>query len=296
MILVVGSTGFLGSEICRRLTSQGKAVRGLVRETSNPDRVAALKGWGVETVLGDLRAPASLAKACQGVEIVITTATTTRSMQQGDSIPITDQQGQLDLVKAASKQGVNHFIYISYSKNIDAGMAPCPLTLAKRAVEQAVIDSGITYTILRPSYFMEVWLSPAVGFDYPNTKATIYGEGNAKVSYISLGDVAQYTVDCVENKAALNQIIELGGPKALSPLEVVHIFERLSSKSFELHYVPAAALAAQKDGATDPLQKSFTALMLSVNNGDEVDNSLAQKVYSFPLISVEDYARRVLGL
>ena len=57
MILVVGSTGFLGGEICRRLTSQGKAVRALARISSKPERVTALKGWGVETVVGDLREP-----------------------------------------------------------------------------------------------------------------------------------------------------------------------------------------------------------------------------------------------
>jgi uncharacterized protein YbjT (DUF2867 family) len=295
MILVVGSTGFLGSEICRRLTSQGKAVRGLVRATSNPERVAALKAWGVETVLGDLRNPSSLAEACQGVETVITTATTTISMQPGDSIPVTDQQGQLDLVKAASTQGVQNFIFISYSKNVDAGTTPSPLTVAKRAVEQAVMDSGMTYTILRPSDFMELWLSPAVGFDYPNAKATIYGEGHARVSFISLGDVAQFAVESLEKKAACNQIIELGGPAALSPLEAVRIFESMSGKPFELQFVPAAALKAQIEGATDPLQKSFAALMLSQSNGDEVDTSLAQKLFSFPLTSVEDYARRVLA-
>ena len=295
MILVVGSTGFLGSEICRRLTSQGKAVRGLVRSTSNPERVAALKGWGVETVLGDLRDPDSLAKACRGVETVITTATTTVSMQPGDSIPVTDQQGQLDLVKAASSRGVKNFIFISYSKNIDAGMTPCPLTVAKRAVEQAVIDSGMVYTILRPSDFMEVWLSPAIGFDYPNAKATIYGEGHARISFISLGDVAQFAVESLENIAARNQILELGGPAALSPLEVVRIFEKVSGKSFELQFIPAAALKAQKEGATDPLQKSFASLMLSQSNGNEVDMSLAKKVFSFPLTSVDDYAHRVLG-
>lgn len=295
MILVVGSTGFLGNEICRRLTSQGKAVRGLVRATSNPERLAALKAWGVQTVQGDLRDPASLAKACQGVETVITTASTTFSMQPGDSIPVTDQQGQLDLVKAASSQGVKNFIFISYSKNIDAGTTPCPLTVAKRTVEQAVINSGMTYTILRPSDFMEVWISPAVGFDYPNAKATIYGEGHSRISFISLGDVAQFTVESLEKKAAKNQIIELGGPAALSPLEAVRIFEKVGGKSFELQFVPAAALKAQKEATTDPLQCSFASLMLSNANGDEVDTSLEQKVFSFPLTSVEDYARRVLG-
>ena len=106
MILVVGSTGVLGSEICRRLTASGKSVRGLVRSSSAPEKVDRLKAMGVETVLGDLRDPSSLAAACQGVDTVITTATTTISMQPGDSIPVTDQQGQLDLVNAARQAGV----------------------------------------------------------------------------------------------------------------------------------------------------------------------------------------------
>lgn len=59
MILVVGSTGFLGSEICRRLAAAGKPVRGLVRSTSSPDKVDRLKAMGVQTVLGELRDPDS---------------------------------------------------------------------------------------------------------------------------------------------------------------------------------------------------------------------------------------------
>src|SRR5512142_1648557 len=124
MILVVGSTGYLGSEICRRLTLSGKSVRGLVRSTSDEEKVARLKAMGVETVTGDLRDPSSLAAACQGADAVITTATTTVSMQPGDSIPITDQQGQLDLVKVAKQAGVHKFIYVS----IPQDMEPCPLT------------------------------------------------------------------------------------------------------------------------------------------------------------------------
>ena len=153
----------------------------------------------------------------------------------------------------------------------------------------------MTYTILRPCDFMEVWLSPAIGFDYPNAKATIYGEGHARISFISLGDVAQFAVESLEKKAARNQIIELGGPTALSPLEAVRIFESVSGRSFELQFVPAAALKAQIEGATDPLQKSFASLMLSQSNGDVVDMNLARQVFAFPLTSVEDYARRVMG-
>jgi uncharacterized protein YbjT (DUF2867 family) len=291
MIIVVGSTGFLGSEICRRLTGQGKAVRGLVRVTSNPERVAALKAWGVETILGDLRDPASLADACQGVDTVITTATTTTSMQPGDSIPVTDQQGQLDLVKAARQAGVDQFIMVS----IPLDMADCPLTTAKRTVEKAIMESGMDYTILCPGIFMEGWLSPALGFDYANAKATIYGDGHAKNQYISLGDVAQYTVECLDNPACRNQVIELGQSQTTSMLEAVRTFEKVAGKSFELQFVPEAALAAQRAASTDPLQVSFATMMLNMAQGVQVDTGLAARLFSFPLASVEDYARSMLG-
>jgi len=169
MILVVGSTGILGSEVCRRLTASGQVVRGLVRTSSAPEKVSRLKAMGVQTVLGDLRDPASLQAACQGADTVITTATTTISMQPGDSIPRTDQQGQLDLVKAARAAGVRRFVMVS----IPLGTEASPLTTAKRTVEKAIITSGMEYTILCPSIFMEVWLGPALGFDYQNAKATI---------------------------------------------------------------------------------------------------------------------------
>ena len=73
MILVVGSTGMVGSEICHILASKGLPFRALVRETSDPAKVERLKGYGAELVQGDLRDPASLAAACKGVDQVICT-------------------------------------------------------------------------------------------------------------------------------------------------------------------------------------------------------------------------------
>lgn len=287
MLLIVGSTGFLGSEICQRLTASGKPVRGLVRSTSTPEKVARLKAMGVETVLGDLRDPASLAAACQGVDTVITTATTTISMQPGDSIPVTDQQGQLDLVEAARQAGVRKYVYLS----VPLSMEPCPLTTAKRMVEQAVISSGMEYTILRPSYFMEVWLSPVVGFDHPNAKATIYGDGHAQNPFISRGDVAEYVVQSLDTPAARNTLLDVCHPKMHTLLEVVHLFEQASGKAFELQFVPAPALEAQRDAATDPLQCSFAAMMHTMATGIHMDTSLAQQVFpEIRLKSVPEYA------
>ncbi len=290
MILVVGSTGFLGSEICRRLTAKGLAVRGLVRSTSNAEKVAQLKAMGVETVTGDLRDPASLAAACQGMDSVITTATTTVSMQPGDSITVTDQQGQLDLVQAAYEAGVRKFVYVS----IPQQMEPCPLTTAKRTVEQAVISSGLDYTILCPCIFPEVWLSPALGFDYPHAKANIYGDGYAKNGYITLGDVAEYAVQCLDNPAASNAVFELGHSQMYSLLEVVRIFEQASGKAFELQFVPVFALEAQRDAATDPLQMSFAAMMHNMATGIQVDTSLAEKAFpDLKLKSVPEFTSQL---
>lgn len=289
MILVVGATGFLGSEICRRLTQAGQIVRGLVRVTSDPAVTGRLADMGVQLVEGDLKDRASLIAACQGVQAIISTATVTRSSQPGDSIEATDADGQQNLVAAAQEAGVAHFVYVSYSGQIGTDD---PLTLAKRGVEQQLRGSGLTYTILRPSYFIEAWLSPAFGFDAANAKATIYGTGENKVSWISLGDVAAFAVESLTNLAARNATLEIGGPDALSPLEVVRVFEEVSGKKFEVQHVPEEALQAQQANAQDSLQRTFAALMLAYAKGDVIPMETTLQQFPLPLTSVRDYARQ----
>lgn len=291
MIFVVGATGDLGTAICRRLRDKGRPVRGLVRTTSDLARVSYLENLGVETVQGNLKDRATLDAACQGAETVITTATVTRSRQSDDTIQNVDQAGQINLVNAAKSAAIKHFVYISYSRNLDTDS---PLTTAKRAIEQHLAQSGIVYTILRPSFFMEVWLNPFVGFDYPNAKATIYGAGTSKLSWISRGDVAAFTVAALDNTAACNAILELGGSEALSPLEVVRIFERTTGKPFEVQYVPEEVLQTQKTRAIDSVQQSFDALLLDYAKGDVIDMQAVLRAFPIRLLSVADYARRVL--
>src|SRR6266850_2355122 len=114
MILVVGATGLLGAEICRLVTQRGNPLRALVRGTSNPDRVAHLKSIGAEQVRGDLKEQGSLDAACRGVSAVISTASSTMSRQEGDSIESVDRQGQLHLIEAAAAAGVQQLILISF--------------------------------------------------------------------------------------------------------------------------------------------------------------------------------------
>jgi len=62
-VLVAGATGFLGGEICRQLLAKNKKVKGLVRTTSDANKVAQLKESGVEIVKGDLKDRSSLKNA-----------------------------------------------------------------------------------------------------------------------------------------------------------------------------------------------------------------------------------------
>lgn len=291
-ILVVSATGFLGMEICRRLTAAGRPTRGLVRKTSAAEKTNALKQWNVQCVEGDLKNPASLRTALRGITTVISTASATVSRQEGDSLQSVDEEGQLSLVTEAAAAGVRQFIYISFP-NMPFDF---PLQSAKRKVEEQIMKQNWSYTILQPTFFMEVWLGPAVGFDFANAKSTIYGEGNKKISWVSLTDVASFAVNVVDNPRAKNKKIELGGPEALSPLEVVAIFERTNGSKFEVQHVPAEVLQSQSDTAPDDLTKSFAGLMLTYASGQEIRMNETLNEFPIRLKAVKDHAAQVSKL
>lgn len=293
MILVAGSTGLVGSGICQRLVELGKPIKALVRETTDPAKVARLTALGVQVVKGDLSQPNTLKAACQGVDTVIDTVSSMPfSYQPGaNDIQLVDLDGAKALIDAAKAAGVKHFIFTSFSGNIDADF---PLRNAKRQVEGYLKGSGLVYTILRPGYFMEAWLSPMVGFDAANAKATIYGNGDQPISWISLGDVVQFAVESVTNPAARNAVLELGGPEAVSPHQAIKLFEMAGGKTFEVTHVPVEALKAQMDGATDPMQKSFAGLMVCYAIGDPIDMSPIQKSFAARLTPLNEYVASTL--
>ena len=112
--LVIGATGLVGLEVCRRLREAGATVRALIRTTADAQKRAELERLGIELAEGDLKDPASLARACAGVQSVISTASSTLARQSGDSIETVDRRGQLALVDAARTAGVEHFVFVSF--------------------------------------------------------------------------------------------------------------------------------------------------------------------------------------
>jgi uncharacterized protein YbjT (DUF2867 family) len=258
-VLVVGATGFLGTEICRQLAEKRMPIRALVRETSDPGRVEALRELGAETVVGDLRDRGSLDRACAGVDVVFSTAT---SIIREGEISAVDGEGQLNLVDAARDAGVTRFLYVSFEE-LGTG---APLEQAKRAVEERLRASEIRYTILRAGLFHETWLSPATGFDAANGTVNVYGSGEPEVSWIALSDVASAAVNSLDQPETERAIVPIAGER-LSYRDVVAVFEEVTGRPVAVQLVPAEALAAQRDAASDEREQSFAGLMLGVAAG-----------------------------
>jgi uncharacterized protein YbjT (DUF2867 family) len=292
MNLVVGATGVLGGEICSRLAQAGKPVRGLIRASSDPARVDVLRKQGIELAQGDLRDPPSLDAACRGVHTVYSTATAIQSRQEGNTLDRVDREGQANLIEAARKAGVQRFVFISFRGRPDIDY---PLQAAKRATAERLKKSGIPWTIIEASMFMEVWLGPHLGFDAKNAHARIFGKGDKKISWVSYRDVAALAIAAGESPDGENQVLEIGGPEALTPLEVIRIFEQRGGKKFELDYVPEEALVDAKVNAKNPVEETFAGLQLFYARGFEVDTKPTLTRFPMRLTSVREYADGVLG-
>lgn len=289
MILVVGSTGLLGGQIVRQLRADGQSVRALVRPSSQ-QKGDALAAAGAEVVLGDLREAASLLRACDGVQTVISTASAMTSQNPGDTLDAVDGEGQRVLVGTAENAGVRRFVYVSAPEQAERS----PLGDAKAAVEKRLRTARLSATIVRPTFFMEVWLSPMLGFDYVEGRVRLYGDGKQPISWISIKDTAALVRWAALPDTAFEGVINLGGPQALSPEEVIVRFERIANRKFSRELVPAEALAAQHVAALDPRQRTFFAIACQYARGHAVDPAALPPGAPRPQFTIEDYARKVL--
>src|SRR5437660_9268967 len=109
MILIVGASGRIGCTVAKHLLAQGKAVRLMTR---NPSNLVHLKQQGAEVVSGDLRNPASLLSACEGVEQVLAAAHALTG--KGDNNPQTvDDAGNRQWIDTARAAGAKHCVFLS---------------------------------------------------------------------------------------------------------------------------------------------------------------------------------------
>jgi uncharacterized protein YbjT (DUF2867 family) len=287
-ILVAGATGKLGMKICERLAKQGRSVRALVRPTSAPERRQRLHELGIDLVEGDIERPETLGAAVSGVAKVITTASTFPADPRPDAIERVERQGTMNLVDAAAAEGTGRFVYISlYRVPYDY-----PHQSAKLAAEQHLIASGLEYAILQPSLFTEVWFSPPLGFDLAGGTVQVFGPGTATVSWISEEDIADYAVWALDAEQAAGQLIELGGPEAVSQLDAIAIHEELLGSTLERVHIPLEALEQQLLDAEAPTAQSIAGVMLQVARGTEAHVSEVARAAGVRATTVRDLVER----
>jgi nucleoside-diphosphate-sugar epimerase len=123
-----------------------------------------------------------------------------------------------------------------------------------------------------------------------NGKVNICGTGINPIAYISFKDVAKFAVESISNPASKNAILELGGPQNITPLDAVKIFEEVLHKKIEVQHVPAEVLQSQFDNSADPMQKSFSGLMLCAASGDRIDMKELLGKFPVELTSVKNFA------
>ena len=292
MILVAGATGVVGGMIARGLLEQGKEVRVLVRRDSPSSQLVqrglatsaeTLIETGAQPVHGDLRDRASLDAALEGVETVISTANS--ALRGGaDNPQSVDLDGNRNLIEGARDAGVEHFVFVSL-----LGAAPdhpAPFMQAKGQSEASLRESGMGYTILAPTAFMELWASMVVGMPaLQGQPVTLVGEGRRRHSFVSNRNVAAFAVNAVDNPTALNRHLAIGGPEALTWREVVATYERALERSIPVKFV---AMGEPVPGLPEPMP----VMLAGMETYDSVvEMEETSRTFGVPLTTLEMFVK-----
>lgn len=286
MILVVGATGMLGGAIVRRLLERGKGVRTLVRDPAGEQK---LRQAGASPIPGDLKDSASLSAACDGVSTLITTANTA-ARGGDDNLETVDLEGNRSLIEAAVRSGVKHFIFVS-AEGEDPD-SPVPFLRAKGLTSRRLRESGMAYTVLVPNLYMDVWIPLVVLAPVSAGRpVTIVGEGTSKHYLVAIDDVAGFAAAAVDNDAARDRDLLIGGPDALSWRDVISTFERLNDVQLQIDTLePGVPMPGFPD--------AVSGLMAGLETYDSpapISKEEAEADFGVRLTSLEEFLRRQPG-
>ena len=236
MILVVGGSGTLGREITRNLLAAGHKVRVMTR---TPAKANLLQEAGAEVVMGDLLDRESLVRATDGAEQVIAAAHSFLGRGQQASEHV-DRRGHKQLIEVAKLKGVRHFVYTS-AYFVDPVFEKIPFVRIKREVEQHLRASGMTYTILRPTAFMDFHAHVLIGMPVmAGKKVMMFVAGKQPRNFVAASDVAQLALRAVQDSSLVNETVDIGGPENPSMLDVVSIYERITGRKAKVSHLPSS--------------------------------------------------------
>jgi uncharacterized protein YbjT (DUF2867 family) len=254
MIGIIGGTGITGSQVVAALKAKGADFTCIVRD---PDAAKAKLG-DVKTRKADLTDPASLDEALKGISSLYVVI--------GHS-PMLEQMG-MNALQAAKKAGVNYFVYASGSEKGIAPDGPSAILQAHYAIEQAVKNSGMTWAIVQPNYFMSTMMMMAEPIAKMSKMITALSEATV-LSMIHPSDVGDAAAEILTkpDKYAGNSYY-LSGPE-LTIGGAREIFSKVLGREIEYMQVPpeAARKAMEDKGMPDWLIAHVGGLMAFIAKG-----------------------------
>jgi len=288
MILIIGASGFLGREVTKLLLSKGEQVRLFVR---TPARVEDLKQAGAEVMQGDLIDPPSLVRACQGVDRVLAAAHSLLGKGRYKSEAV-DDAGHRSLIDTAKAAGVAHFVYMSM-----LGVSPeHPFDFARRKylIEEYLKASGLSYTILRPSWYMEQNVHIFNGKSIlENGKTRMLGKGTKLRNFVAARDVAQFAVRALMDPTLKNRTIDIGGPQNVTNNQVAELYGKIADVMPKISYMPPF-MAKAMSVILKPFQPGISRIMYLGSLPDDAfsetfDPSILLAEFPIHLTSLEEF-------
>jgi uncharacterized protein YbjT (DUF2867 family) len=229
-ILVTGATGQQGGAVARELLSAGYTIKVMTRKPEG-EKAQELAKLGAEVVQGDLDNLESVRKAVNGAWGVFAIQNTWEAGVEKE-----EEQGK-NFAKIAKEEGVQHYVYTSVaSSDRKTGI---PHFENKYRVEQTVIGLGFpSYTILRPVFFMENWLTPwfKPAIDEGNLAVAIKPE--TKLQMVAVEDIGKYGLWAFRDHEKLNgRVIEIAGDELTMP-ETADAINSTNGRKVDFFQVP----------------------------------------------------------
>ena len=217
MILIAGGTGQLGSLVANRLSETGHPVRVLGRGLAVHPGVLRPE---VEVMRGDVREPASLTRAMDGVDVVVSCVQ--GFVGAGGVTPESvDKLGNVNLVGAARAVGAD---VVLVSVTGAAPDSPMELARMKFAAEEYLKASGLGWTIVRGAAFAQVWLGIVAETAGASGRPIVFGRGDNPIPWVDLHEVAQLVGRAVEDRSLRGGTFDICGPEAWTLMQLAQAY------------------------------------------------------------------------
>jgi uncharacterized protein YbjT (DUF2867 family) len=251
VILVTGATGKVGREVVRQLAAAGVPARALVRD---PAHASHIRIPGIDIVVGDLGKPETLAAGFAGVERVFLLT------------PAAPDQVELqsNALAASLRAGVRHIVKVSVAGGPDAGTQ---IGRWHWTIEKQIEASGIDFTFLRPTLYMQQMFSYAPSIAATSSFSAPMGAG--EIALVDAEDVAATAVCALTEDGHGDRIYDLTGPEALSYDAVADAISQAIGKKVSYVHVPPEYAKKQMlaDGVPRWLAEDMIILFASFREG-----------------------------